>query len=324
MKVTIKYFLVALTFTLMSCSDNPQQADPDFTPRNTAISFTSENSPVVLIDEAHNNFLTMSGRYRPFAQVLQSDGFTVKASSKKISLEHLKKANVIVIANALDKPRRDWHPPFTYALADKEVDAIKQWVSEGGALFLVADHTPFPKVVENLALAFGFAFSDGHVDNAVFQLENNTLAQHIITSSKRRDADSLQVLFGEQGLIDTYSNSREISQVKSFGGSAFQIPEGAESLLTLDVGIKSIEPDIPFKINASTERRPVEGWSQGAVLQFGKGRIAVFAEGMMFSSQVDTKSGKKYGFTSPGAEQNEQFLLNTMHWLVRGELIGKT
>lgn len=60
---------------------------------------------------------------------------------------------------------------------------------------------------------------------------------------------------------------------------------------------------------------PVYGWSQGAVLEVGKGRVAVFAEGMMFSSQVDTKTGKTFGLASKGAEQNEAFLLNTMAWL---------
>ena len=56
----------------------------------------------------------------------------------------------------------------------------------------------------------------------------------------------------------------------------------------------------------------MNGWSQGAVLEVGKGRIAIFAEGMMFSSQLDSKTGLILGLTSDGAEQNERFLLNVM------------
>ncbi len=59
----------------------------------------------------------------------------------------------------------------------------------------------------------------------------------------------------------------------------------------------------------------MNGWSQGAVLKFGKGRLAVFSEGMMFSSQLDVKTGKKYGLRAVGAEQNEQFMLNIFYWL---------
>ncbi|NNG45348.1 hypothetical protein HJP15_20915 [Pseudoalteromonas sp. NEC-BIFX-2020_002] len=60
----------------------------------------------------------------------------------------------------------------------------------------------------------------------------------------------------------------------------------------------------------------MDGWSQGAVLELGKGRIVVFSEGMMFSSQVDSTTGKKYGLTSAGAQHNEQFLNSVVHWLV--------
>ena len=59
----------------------------------------------------------------------------------------------------------------------------------------------------------------------------------------------------------------------------------------------------------------MSGWSQGAILELGKGRVAVFSEGMMFSSQLITNTGKTIGLRSVGAEQNEAFLLNIMRWL---------
>jgi len=74
-------------------------------------------------------------------------------------------------------------------------------------------------------------------------------------------------------------------------------------------------PEIPFQVNAKTPRVSMNGWYQGAVLEVGEGRVAVFSEGMTFSSQVTVSTGKKYGLVSDGAEQNEQFLLNVMHWL---------
>jgi hypothetical protein len=288
-------FLGFIFMSVSSCSDNAQLSDPDFKPKNTKKNFSASNSPIVFIDEAHNNFLTKNGRYMPFSQVLSSDGYTVKQGKEKFSFKYLQGADILVIANALDKNRRDYNPPFGDALSITEVEAVKQWVLQGGSLLLVVDHTPFPKIIEKLAIAFGFEFSNGHVDDAIFRIDNNSLMEHAITKGNSR--------------------SEHIVQIKTFGGSAFKTPENAKSLLMLGNDAVSLVPNIAFQINTETSRVSMAGWSQGAVLEFGAGRVAVFAEGMMFSSQIEAKTGKKYGLQSKGAEQNEQFLLNVIHWL---------
>ena len=296
MKLICKTILLGLFLVgVSSCSDSDQQPDFDFIPKNTKSSFSELNSPVVFIDEAHNNLHSAKGRFKPFVQVLTSDGYRVEPSKKKFTLEYLKQADILVIVNALDTSRRDYNPPYGDAFEAEEVEAVKQWVSQGGSLFLVADHTPFPKVIEKLSAAFGFEFSNGHVGNAIFRLDNKALMDHPITKK--------------------ISHSERIVQVKTFGGSAFQIPEGAKPLLTLGKGAISLVPDIPFQVNEQTPRVSMDGWSQGAVLEVGEGRVAVFAEAMMFTSQLIVSTGEKRGLLSVGAEQNEQFLLNVMHWL---------
>lgn len=315
MKLLSKLVLISFSLVIASCSDSPQQADPDFKPQNTIKSFSSDNSPVVIVDEAHNNFLTISGRYKPFKQVLSSNGFTVKSNTKNFTLDLLKNIDILVIANALDHSRRDWQPPFGSALDDDEVTSVKQWVTNGGSLLLIADHTPFPKVVENLALAFGFEFSNGHVGRYTFRSADATLSEHPITNGGNKSSNEVLTPLFIPKFQQSASLSSQITQVKTFGGSAFKSPDGAESLLTFGQGVFSTEPVIPFQVNSSTTRIPIEGWSQGAVLKFGKGRVAVFSEGMMFSSQLDVKTGAEHGLKSVGAEQNERFLLNVMHWL---------
>ncbi|MCK7458769.1 hypothetical protein [Idiomarina aminovorans] len=190
-----------------------------------------------------------------------------------------------------------------------------QHALEGGSLFLVADHTPFPKVIENLASEFGFEFSNGHVGNAVFYAKNKTLGEHDITLGTGKAGQSLYLPSTLVGMTESAIQSNRIERVRTFGGSAFKTPPEATSLLKLGKGAVSVVPEIPFQINSDTPRMSMNGWSQGAVLEIGKGRIAVFAEGMMFSSQLDTKTNRKIGLVSKGAEQNERFLLNVMGWL---------
>lgn len=313
-------FLISSAILLTSaCTDNegqPQQADPDFTPQNTTKTFSERNTPVVFIDEAHNNFHTANGRYNAFSQVLISDGYRIKRNKEYFTSDSLKKADILVIANALDANRHDWTPPFRGAFDTKEVQAIKQWVYEGGALLLIVDHMPFPKASESLALAFGFEFTNGHVDKATFRLDNGSLTEHPITKEDKSDAQNNFEPNIFDGLIGlTKIEPKSITQVRTFGGSAFQPPKDAQSLLLLGKGSTSLLPKIPFQVNSKTPRESMEGWSQGAVLQVGVGRVAVFSEAMMFTSQVYLPTGEKHGLVSKGAEQNEQFLLNVMHWL---------
>ncbi|TQF70041.1 DUF4350 domain-containing protein [Pseudoalteromonas luteoviolacea] len=306
-------FAGAILIFLISCSDVAQQAEPNFAPKNSQKTFSDKNSPIVLIDEAHNNFLTLSGRFRPFAQVLESDGYTVLPNRSRFSADRLLSADILIIANALDKNRKNWSPPFSSALTEEEVESVKNWVLAGGSLFLVADHAPFPHIIENLASEFGFKFINGHVGDAMFYAKDSTLTEHSITTRVRRLNLNVHL---PQALINMHPvKSGRIDQVRTFGGSAFKAPNHATSLLNLGEEAIAIVPDIPFQIDEHTPRISMSGWSQGAVVEVGKGRVAVFAEGMMFSSQLDANTGKTLGLASKGAEQNEAFLLNVMGWL---------
>ena len=314
MKLVHSLIVFGFAALLVACSDSPQQSDPDFRPKHRVAHFSPESSPLVLIDEAHNNFLTLSGRYKPFAQVLESDGFRVSSNDKAITENQLRQVDILVIANALDRNRQDWLPPYGEAFDNHEVEVLKSWILNGGSLFLVADHTPFPKAIDNLALALGFQFINGHVGNATFSKVDHSLAEHATTYNKeisQNIGEKSQPLF-----LQSINNvSPDILQVRSFGGSAFKAPEKAISLLNLGNGITATEPKVPFQVNADTPKVPMSGWSQGAVIELGKGRVAVFSEGMMFSSQLVKSTGKAMGLRSVGAEQNEEFLLNIMRWL---------
>src|SRR5262249_39645042 len=142
--------------------------------------------PIVMIDEAHFNHHTATGRYQPFAELLKRDGYVVQSSKTPFSPSSLRRGNVLVVANALHKSNDNyWVPPYPSAFSDEEIAAVRDWVSQGGALLLIADHLPWPAAANKLAGAFGVHFSPGHAldektqaDPMIFQQSDGTLREH--------------------------------------------------------------------------------------------------------------------------------------------------
>lgn len=294
---------VMLTSVLLALSANAQQvADTSFKPPIPNPAYGPRRGPVVMLDEAHFNFHTAEGRYKPFAELLRRDGYVVKASSLKFSKASLRGGRILVIANPLaESNQNNWTLPTPSAFSSEEVEAVRDWVKGGGALLLIADHMPFPGATEKLALAFGVKFSNGYaVDEQaqgpmLFKLSDGSLKEHPITRG-RADAE-------------------RVDSVATFTGSAFQAEGAAEPLLVLGPSVSSFMTTVSGQITAETPRVPVKGWYQGAVLRFGKGRVAVFGEAAMFSAQLAGPNRGPMGMNAPIAAHNPQFLLNVMHWL---------
>ncbi len=288
----------------MSVSANANQlGDGNFEPRNKTRTFSKDKSPVVFLDEAHHNFHTMNGRYQAFSKILKSDGYLVKANKALFSESSLKDVDILVISNALNAQNvKNWDLPNYSAFTRGEIEAVYHWVKNGGSLFLIADHMPFPKAAEDLADIFGFQFNNGYVEELqnkeqLFQKSNASLVEH-------------EILTG-------MNNNESIDVVKAFTGQAFLSPPNAKPLLVFGDSAVSFMPARSWKFPEDTPEITVKGWHQGATLEFHQGRIVVFGEAAMFTAQVSGESKMKMGVIAKGAERNEQFLLNIMHWLSR-------
>ena len=61
-----------------------QVADPNFNSKVDRPAY-KKNGPKVLFDEAHNNFHTSTGRYKPFADLITNDGYQIIANQEKFS-----------------------------------------------------------------------------------------------------------------------------------------------------------------------------------------------------------------------------------------------
>lgn len=265
--------------------------------------YTIGKGPVVLIDEAHFNFHTMSEGFLPFARLLRMDGYRVEPLDQSITVPGiLGNVDILVIANALDvSDTGDWILPNPSAFTETEIEVIRQWVYQGGALFLIADHMPFAGAAEKLGSAFGFEWLNGFAFTrprtwppSVFTTSDQTLATGPVTSMNT-------------GLYP-------IDSVITFTGSAFRIPPDAMPVLVFKPEHYSLQPDTAWVFTEETPRVNLTGYYQGALLEYGKGRVAAFGEAAMFTAQI-ANGTLKAGFNSEVAPQNAQFLLNVIHLL---------
>ncbi|MGI8782338.1 MAG: hypothetical protein ACR2L2_01615 [Acidobacteriota bacterium] len=286
-------------------------ADPDF---NTTVARPAyvKTHPKVLIDEAHANFHTAAGRYKPLADLLSNDGYQVTPLKDKFSVTALKGYHVLVIANALGAGStssrewsRDWFEAGAKpAFSEQECDDVREWIHAGGALLLIADHRPFGAAAEILAQRFAVEMSQGYVfdttnldtkgdyrNELTFTRENGGLADHPVT----------------QGRDET----ERINRVMTFVGQSLRGPAGSAAFLRLaDTAIDRQD------LATSTPEVSAAGRSQGIAMKFGKGRVVILGEAAMLSAQVPlgSKEKEKFGMNAPGID-NRQLALNIMHWL---------
>jgi len=310
-KGNIKLFTLLMTMLVFNACSNPkltnQVHDPDFIPEIEYPEYPPDTGPKVFIDEAHNNFHTMGGRYKPFADLLRKDGFRVFPFKDKFTQANLKAVDILVIANPVHKSNvGNWSLPTPSAFTDSEIEIVNNWVKEGGKLWLIADHMPIPGAAKKLALSFGFklengfAYGPGGNSRIKFSREKATLNNHIISNGTKE--------------------YEFVKSVYTYTGHAFQIPPEAQSILQFASGSYSLNPQTAHKFDKDTPRLDVSNWSQGAVRNYAKGRVAVFGEAGGFTAQVSGKQRIKWGMNSVEGSANSRFVLNVMHWL-SGDLL---
>lgn len=279
-----------------------QVADTTYNPIIENPAYEANMGSVIVIDEAHHNFHTMSGRYQAFAKLLQTDGYQVKPFKEKFTKKRLEQGKILVISNALhERNIEDWSLPTSSAFTEDEIEAVNRWVKDGGSLFLIADHMPLPGCAADLAASFGFKFYNG------FALD----------TTKRGGID---MFYRDKGTVkisaitEGRTKTERIDSVGTFTGQGFEIPQKAEAILVFDSRFKMLMPEVAWEFTDKTPRIPIEGFSQIACLKYGKGRIVVSGEAAMFTSQR-AGNGRLVGMGSPEVPQNQQLLLNIVHWL---------
>ena len=295
----MRFFKICgLLLVLASSALAQQQPDLEF---NTSVENPaySKNGPRVMFDEAHHNFHTSEGRYKPFVDLIFNDGYRVIRSRRPFSKQSLDSFKVLVIANALGAEEMDDTGADESAFNEEEIQAVYDWVKGGGALLLIADHAPFGGAAAALATKFGVDMSKGYTFDApnsfggaasflIFSRENKLLSTHPITEGR--------------------NEKERINRVLSFTGQSLKGPEDGASILKLsDTAQDSPNHEQKSMVSAA-------GRAQGLAFKVGKGRVVIQGEAAMLSAQIAGAEKFKMGMNVEGFD-NKQYALNLMRWL---------
>ena len=267
-----------------------QVADPNFD-ASVARPAYSGDGPHVLFDEGHFNFHTTIGRYKPFADLIRSDGYRVTPSVSRLTAELLDGYEVLAIANALGAEGIESPEAARSAFTDPECKAVRDWVDRGGSLLLITDHHPTGSAVQSLAREFEVYMSTGTSGHFEFTAHAGLPGNHPIIRGR---------------------DPREtVQRVRTYTGQSLNGPPGSAALLVLP---EDAVEGLPTA--AGPHVRLVEGPAmypaQAVALRFGAGRVVVLGEAAVLSAQI--RRGKPVGMNAPGLD-NRQFALNIMHWL---------
>jgi hypothetical protein len=274
-----------------------QRSDPNFDTKVARPAYADGGShPRVLFDEAHHNFHTTSGRYKPFGQLIGNDGYQVIPNREKFSAEMLRKGDILVIANALGAEGMGQPGASDPAFTDAECDAVREWVRAGGSLLFLTDHAPMGAAAECLARRFEVNLSKGATSDPVNSEGGET---SLVFSRQNR-------LLGDHPITRGRDESERVKKIQTFTGTSMKGPAASVMILKL------ADTAVDNSFDEEGKTTPAAGRAQGIALGFGKGRVVILGEAAEMSAQLI--GDEKFGMNVPGLD-NRQMALNIMHWL---------
>ena len=299
----LRIFCIAFFLSLLPFSTSGQHLPDTAFKLEVANPAFSKNAPRVMFDEAHFNFHTSTGRYKPFADLLMNDGYRIVVNRQPFTKKILDSFKLLVIANALanDIDEADADKP---AFTDDECAVVRDWVKSGGALLLVADPGSFAKSAESLAKQLGVemqvsttedpvnAAEEFRANMIIYSRDNHQLMDHSITSG--RDA------------------AEKLNKVIVFAGQSLKGPADAVPFLKLADTARNVTSAAD---GSAASVVSAKGLAQGLAFKLGGGRVVVLGEADMLSALLgNPPENEPIGMNYPGVD-NKQLTLNIMHWL---------
>ena len=302
MKNSILLFLLLFAITSQAQMLN----DTPFNANVVHPKFKKGYGPKILIDAGHHNFVVELGLNKPLFDVASSDGYQIKIDSMQFTKEYLSNYNIVVIWPAM---------PFKFGSKNQvtdeitfttgELNALHDWVSNGGSLLMFSEHAPIDKSVTPLFNKFGIQLSTGIVVDSLnsdtpiempswkysflkFTSKNGLLnTEHPITKGEKKNERISNILTYVGGGLtgDGYTNIFKLSSsaiIKKWSGS---MPSGTPN-------------------------------SQCLAGNVGKGKLVALGDCNGFIAMNVKSGGYKLSAGMHVSEYDwKQFVLNTLHWL---------
>ncbi len=300
--------LLPILFVLLlfncHCVFSQQEVDRMFSVDLKEPAYKSYESPVIILDEAHNNGSKLHTSFGPTSKILVKDGYTVKSNVEPFSFNTLKNADILVIIDALAAENiGNWKLPTPSAFSESEIKSIHNWVKKGGSLLLIADHMPFAGASKKLAQAFGVEFFNGFAIDTVgwdltkFNRDENSLKFHPVIEGKNKEeqVNEISTYFGQCFTISNH-NLKPIMQFE-------------------DENIVMYQPKVAWQFDHNTDHFSSKGYFQGIAGAYGNGRLAVLGDSSIIQAHLIGKNQRPVGINSVETKDNLQFMLNLFHWL---------
>jgi subtilase family serine protease/fibronectin type 3 domain-containing protein len=266
-----------------------------------------EDAKIVMFDDAHLPIQTAdsthpttmwpmqdiewTGSFSIFAALLVDAGFytTTLAPGETYNAYTLDDIDVLIIHSpSLD----DWTNPPSCPYTAEEIDAVVDWVKDGGGLFLITDHTWYELRLSELAGHFGISWQGLNLNIDETEAVHQGYMYFVGYFDSVHFHDHA-VLTGIERLFVNYANV------------LYTLPSEAIPVVVTDSGMA---PDnVP--VCAVIQEDPVHANSVT-----GSGRICVWSDPNSFdNANIDTYAGEENYRIYKG--DNEIFAVNVVDWL---------
>lgn len=301
----MKYLIITTLLCISMLSNAQMLNDSPFNANVAHPRYNKEKGPKILMDAGHHNFIVEMGLIKPLKDVLESDGYKTKIDSSIFTNSYLANYDILVIMPAMpfkygSKKQVDDEITFT----EEELNALHNWVVEGGSLLMFSEHAPIDKAAVPLFNKFGIQTSIGIVVDSI----NCDSTIKIPVYQALIKYNNKNGLLNSKHPITMGSNKNEIvHNLISYGGSGLQ-GSGYTNILKLapSANINKYNGSMPSGIVNS----------QCLAGKVGKGKVVALGDCNGFTAMYININKQKFKAGMHVQEYDwKQFVLNTFHWL---------
>lgn len=263
---------------------------------------------IIAFDEGHRNAFKVTGKMKKLGELLENDGYNIIVDTGRFTLSRLLKYDILITGGAVGKLSWDsLSMTFPQAFSFDEIEAIYNWINQGGSLLLMTDHPPFDTSVTALVSKLGSKSGVGIVKDSINSFrsikQQNYHQGWIIFSKDNKGLSNHPIVNGR-------NKNEQIHQVMTQGGSSISGPFGSTNILAFS---KFAQNEMHRTFVGPT---PLQN-AQMVAYNLGKGRVVITADGTFFSAQTVTyKDGDSFGLGMSRKDfDNRQLVLNVIHWL---------